>query len=131
MDKNRLVTELFFERPTFVEVSKIAKALEKGGVKVILMPPEDRGINAHLVVENEDIQKARDIIKKMGLPFIEKDVLIITLENVPGTLASATRKISETGVNLTYAFSVTMSPVLSYVLFGTEDNKAALRALSK
>jgi len=130
MDKNRLVTELFFERPTFTEVSKIAKALEKGGVKVILMPPEDRGINAHLVVENEGLPKARDIIKKMGLPLMEKEVVLITLENVPGTMAAATRKISENGVNLTYAFSVAMTPVLSYVLFGAEDNKAALKALS-
>jgi len=131
MEKNRLVTELFFERPTFKEVSKIAAALETAGLKVILMPPEDRGINAHLVVENADLPTAREIIKKMGLPVIEKEVLLITLENVPGTLATATRRISETGINLIYAFSVTMTPSLSYVLFGSEDNKAALKALSR
>lgn len=131
MEKNRLVKELFFEKPTFREVSRISKALEEHGVRAILMPPEDRGINAHLVVETADLPKAREIVRKMGLPVMEKEVLLITLDNVPGTLAAATRKISENGINLTYAFSVTMTPALSYVLFGSADNRAALKALSK
>lgn len=131
MEKNRLVMELFFERPTFKEVSKIAKSMADAGVRTILMPPEDRGINTHLVVEAADLPKAKEILKKLGTPAMEKEVLLITLENVPGTMAAATRKISENGINLTYAFSVAMTPELSYVLFGCEDNKAALKAISK
>lgn len=129
MEEDRIVTELFFERPAFKEVSKVAKSLEKQGIKPILMPPEDRGISAHLIVENSDLPKVRQVIKDLGLNASEKEVIIIKLENRPGTMADAAKKISDRGVNLTYAFSVTMTPTLSYVLLGASDNVAALKAL--
>ncbi len=129
MDEDRIVTELFLEKPNFKEVSKVAKALEGIGVKSIIMPPEDRSINTHLIVENLDLPKVRPVLKKLGVSAMEKEVIIIRLENRPGTMADAAKKISDKGVNLVYAFSVTMTPTLSYVLLGASDNKQALKAL--
>ncbi len=131
MAENRLVTELFFERPSFEEVSKVAHSLEEAGLKVMLLPPEDRGINTHLVVENADLGKVHEVLERMGINTKEKEVVLIELKNSPGTLAETTKRISDKGINLIYAFSVTMSPEKSYVLFGSEDNKAALKALSE
>ena len=131
MDEDRLVIELFFEKPSFAEVSKVAKAFTEAGIKNILMPPEDRSINTHLVIEKADVPKAKDKLKAMGVETQEKEVIIIKLENRPGTMADAAKKISENGINLTYAFSVSMTPTLSYVLLGADDNKAALAALKK
>ena len=73
---DRLVTEIFFEKPNFEEVSKMAKSLEEVGLKTILLPPEDRGINTHLVVENADLEKARERFKSMGVKFSEKEVTV-------------------------------------------------------
>ena len=129
MEDNRIVTELFLERPNFKEVSKIAKALEQAGVKSIVMPPEDRGINTHLIIESADVPKAKKKLKDLGVEVQGKEVVIIRLDNRPGTMAEATKKISDRGVNLVYAFSVAMTPTMSYVLLGATDNKAALRAL--
>lgn len=129
MDEDRIVTELFFEKPTFKEVSKFAKMLDGDGVKYLLMPPEDRGISTHLVVENPDLPKVRKKIKELGLVAIEKEVILIKLDNRPGTMADAASKIAKNGINLTYAFSVAMNPTLSYVLLGSSDNHAALKAL--
>ncbi|MEW6748479.1 MAG: ACT domain-containing protein [Candidatus Micrarchaeota archaeon] len=131
MDEDRLVVEFFFEKPSFAEVSKVAKAFSEAGIKSILMPPENRGINTHLIVEKADLQKAKAKLKAMGIEVQEKEVIIIKLENRPGTMADAAKKISENGINLTYAFSVSMTPTLSYVLLGSDDNKAALAALKK
>ncbi len=131
MGEDRLVTELFLEKPNFKEVSKVAKALEQEGLKSIVMPPEDREINTHLIVENSDLDKVRKKLKDMKVKFIEKEVIIIRLENKPGTMAAAAKKISDRGINLLYAFSVTMSPSMSYVLLGTADNKGALKALAE
>lgn len=130
MEKNRIVVELFLEKSNFKEALRVSKALESDGVKVILMPPEDREINTHLVIERADMQKTRDMLKKLNLRVVEKEVIIITLENKPGTMADAASKISSKGINLVYAFSVAMTPTLSYVLLGTADNEAALKALS-
>ncbi|MDD5171791.1 MAG: hypothetical protein PHF60_02030 [Candidatus ainarchaeum sp.] len=126
---NRIVTELFLERPSFKEVSKVAQSLASGGVKSIVMPPEDRGINTHLIVESSDLPKARKKFKELGMTAVEKEVVLIELENRPGTMAEVTNRISSKGVNLTYAFSVAMNPKLSYVLFGGPDNPSILKAL--
>jgi len=131
MGENRIVTELFFERPVFAEVSKVAKELENAGLKVIMLPPEDRGINTHLVVETSDTEKAKEICNGMGVNVTDKESILIALENRPGTMAAAAMKMSEKGINLKYAFSVTMGPEKSYILIGAEDNQAALKALEE
>jgi hypothetical protein len=129
MGENRIVTELFLEKPNFKEVSKVAKSLEQKGIKCIVMPPDDREINTHLVVENKDLPQVREVIKSLGAEAVEKEVILIRLENRPGTMAEAAKKISDNGINLVYAFSVAMTPTMSYVLLGTADNRAALKAL--
>lgn len=129
MDEDRIVTELFFEKPSFQEVSRVATALKGAGVNAIVMPPEDRGINTHLIVENADMEKTREKLKELGVKTEEKQVIIIKLDNRPGTMADAAKKISDRGINLVYAFSVAMTPTLSYVLLGAADNEAALKAL--
>lgn len=126
---DRLVTELFFERPGFEEVQKMSKALDEVGVKSILLPPDDRGINTHLVVENADLAKAKEKLDSMGAKYSMKEVMLLRLENRPGTMAEAAVKISQKGINLTYAFSVAMDATHSYVLLGADDNKSALEAL--
>lgn len=129
MGENRIVTELFLEKPNFKEVSKVSKSLEAEGVKCIMLPPDDREINTHLVVENKDLPVIRKVVKKLGIIAIEKEVILIKLDNRPGTMAEAAKRISDKGINLVYAFSVAMTPTMSYVLLGTADNHAALKAL--
>ena len=126
---NRLVTELFFEKPNFAEVSKISVMLNENGINTILLPPEDRNINTHLVVEQPDLEKAKQLLSEKGIEFIEKEVMLLRLENKPGTMAQAAMKIAEKGINLTYAFSVTMDDTYSLVLLGSDDNKKALESL--
>jgi len=128
MVEKRIVTELYFEKQDFTDVSKVAMQLGKNGVNALLMPPEDRGINTHLVVENADLPKARQIMHTLGLSVNEKEVVLAKLENRPGTMAEASGKLAASGINLLYAFSLTMNQK-SYALFGTSDNKKALEAL--
>ena len=129
MEKNRIVTELFFEKPSFENVSQIAKQLEDVGIKTMLLPPNDRKVNTHLIVDPSDLEKARAKLNELGVKTQEKEVMLIYLENKPGSMAEMLKKISDKGINLTYAFSVAMNPEMSFVLLGAEDNKAALELL--
>lgn len=131
MEKNRLITEFFFEKQSFEEVSKVAKSLEETGVKTMLLPPDDRNINTHLIVEMEDKEKAKSRLVELGIPAKEKEVMLITLENKPGTMAETVMRVSQEGINLTYAFSVAVSPTTSYFLLASEDNEKALAVLNK
>jgi hypothetical protein len=129
MEPNRIVVEIFLEKSSFKEVEKVAKALEEIGIKPILMPPEDRGINTHMVIEKSDLAKAKDKFKQLKVKAVDKEIIIITMVNTPGMMAEAAGKISARGINMNYAFSVPMTANLSYVLLGTENNDAALKAL--
>ena len=129
MGENRIVTELFLDKPTFEEVSKIARALQELNIRTIVMPPEERKINTHLVVENSDLEKVRNVLDQLGVIASEKEVVLIKLENKPGTMADAATKVSNKGINLNYAFAVSMDEEMSYVLLGTSNNKKALEAL--
>jgi len=129
MEPNRIVVEIFLEKSSFKEVEKVAKALEEIGIKPILMPPEDRGINTHMVIEKSDLAKAKDKFKQLKVKAVDKEIIIITMVNTPGMMAEAAGKISARGINMNYAFSVPMTASLSYVLLGTENNDAALKAL--
>lgn len=127
--KNRIVSEIFLEKPNFREVSKVSQMLNQEGINTILLPPEDRNINTHLVVELNDLPKVREIIHGLGIDFMEKEVILIRLENRPGTMAEAATKIASRGVNLNYAFSVTMNDLYSLVLIGSDDNLEAVKSL--
>jgi len=98
-------------------------------MSVMLLPQEDRGINTHVIVESSDVGKVHNLLGKLGISAKEKEVVLVALENRPGTMANTTRKVSETGVNLTYVFSVAVNPQKSYVLFAGDDNQAVLNAL--
>lgn len=129
MAEDRIVTQLFFEKPNFEEVAKVAKQLEQAGVKSMIMPPEERGITTVLVVETKDAITARAKLKELGVKANEKEAVLIKLDNRPGTMADAAKKISDNGINLLYAFSVAINSQTSYVLLGTADNQAAIKAL--
>ncbi|MBN1170041.1 hypothetical protein JXA56_03375 [Candidatus Micrarchaeota archaeon] len=127
---DRIMTEIFLEKPNFKEVSKVSRILGEHGIKAIILPPEDRNINTHLVVEQSDLAEARKLLGEMGAVYVEKEVILIRLENKPGTMAMAATKIAEKGINLTYAFSVTMNDKYSLILLGSDDNKEAIKALT-
>ncbi len=127
--KNRLVVEIFLEKPNFKEVSRVSHILNQDGINTLLLPPEDRNINTHLVVEPEDLPAVREHLKQIGMDYMEKEVILIKLDNRPGTMAEAATKIAQNGINLTYAFSVTMNDSYSLVLLGSDDNAKALKSL--
>lgn len=130
MDESRIVTVLFLEKHNFEEMTKAARSLDGAGIKSILLPPEKKGVPTHLVVEQEDSARALAALNKAGLTVKPKELVLIPLQNTPGTMAEATKKISDTGINLTYAFCVAISDKRSYMLLDTADNKNAVELLN-
>jgi hypothetical protein len=129
MSENRIVTELLLEKSYLKAVSDAAGMLEKNGISAMVASSDDPRSNSHLVVENKDLPKAREALRNAGLTADEKEVVLARVENRPGTLAEAMRKVAAAGINLTYAFSLYIREQ-PYVLFCSSDNKKALDALS-
>jgi len=131
MDESRIVAELFLEKPRYEEIAKASKSLESAGIKSMMLPPENRGVPTHIVVELSDAKRAEDVLSRLGIPAKTKEVLLIPLENKPGTMADMTKKVSSTSVNLTYAFCIAVSSKRSYMLLDSADNAAILEILKK
>ncbi len=126
MQKPRLAYEITLEKPTFDYIQRASEILERYNIYSLTLPFEDRNINTHLVVESKDLERSIDLLRANGFDPMEKQVLVMEIENRTSKLAEIVRKISNQKINLLYAFSVSINPSTSYLLLGTSDNKKAI-----
>lgn len=126
---NCLATELFMENSVFSEVSRVAGILRQNGIRTFMLPPDERGINVHLVVETPDVPKSREILRKHGISAMEREIVVVRMADIPGTMAHTTKKLAAAGVNINYAFSAATTHGVCYALFSTSDNRKALAAV--
>jgi hypothetical protein len=92
-------------------------------VNILAMALESAG-QLRLVVDNHVHGAA--VLREHHHQVTERDVILVTIPNTPGSLAPALRLIGDAGVNVEYAYGggPDMSPTASIVL-GVDD---ALRA---
>lgn len=88
---------------------------------------QDFGI-LRLICENvDDVEK---ILKDGGYLTVITDVLVTSIKNVPGALASITEALSEADVSVEYVYEFpTVSENILFV-FRVDDNKVAAAALA-
>ena len=68
---------------------------------------EGRG-EIHILVE--DIQGAKDVLSAAGFELgPERDVVLVTLQDVPGSLGAKTKKLADAGVNIDLLYIATSS----------------------
>ena len=93
------LTVILEDRPG--TMAAMGEALGKAGINVDGLcgfPCEGRGVG-HILVE--DAAGARRALEEIGLEVSgERDVLILEVENRPGSLGEIAKKIADAGVNL-------------------------------
>ncbi len=63
---------------------------------------KDRSV---LRLVTDDMKKTKRVITSMNLPFIEDDVLLVTMRNQPGALANVCEQLAIEHINIDYAYS--------------------------
>jgi hypothetical protein len=53
----------------------------------------------------DDVTKARSVLKNMGVPFSEADVVLLELRNQPGAMAHVCETLAGQHINVEYAYS--------------------------
>ena len=100
----------------------MAEALGKAGVNIegiCGFVVGGKGVG-HVLVE--DVTKARQALQSVGTRVTgEQDVLVLEIEDKPGSLGKVTRKIADAGVNLSTVYLATKTRV---VLGGRDLEKA-------
>ena len=78
----------------------------------------------------EDNVKAKNVLKSKKYDVREEDIVLVSLDNKPGTLAQLTKKIADAGVDLTLIYGSTADKgKTSNLAIVSENNNAALAAI--
>lgn len=111
------------------EFARHADAIAKRGINlsnVICLGIGDRGGAAFFAKDEAGLRTA---LNDAGIAFREVPVLTASLEDKPGTVASAARSLGDAGVNIELLAPVGMSDRKVTVAFGVDKLEEARRAL--
>ena len=118
------LTVILEDRPG--TMAAMGEALGRAGINVDGLcgfPCEGRGVG-HILVE--DAAGARRALEAIGLEVSgERDVLILEVENRPGSLGEIAKKIADAGVNLDLVYVAANNRLV----FGADDLDKARAAL--
>ena len=85
----------------------------------------------HIVLEPRVAKKAAKALRKEGFKVIDSDVLIVRTKDVPGELAKVCRLLSDNGVGVTNAFSISRSSGEGLDALSTTDNAKARKLIKE
>ena len=86
-------------------LAQVTESIAKAKINIQALSMMDSSEHGVLRFVCDDKDKAREVLKKNNNDFTETEVLVLTLPNQPGSLASLARKLSEAHVNIAYAYT--------------------------
>jgi hypothetical protein len=121
------LTVILQDRPG--ELARLGQATGEAGVNIQGMcafTGEGRGI-IHLLFEDDQSGVARKALEQAGMGVAdEREVLVIDVQDQPGTLGGLARSLSEAGVNIELAYT-TFGGIR--LVIATDDMNSAREAL--
>jgi hypothetical protein len=91
-------------------LAQVTRALAEEKLNIVamtLVDSQEHGV-LRFVAENEPV--AREVVKKLGLPMTETEVLVLELSNRPGALAGVAGLLGENHININYAYVTSGAP---------------------
>jgi hypothetical protein len=85
-------------------MANVLSALAREKVNLIAMTVMDSHDRNALRVVAEDLPRARRVIKALGAPFTETDVVMVELRNQVGALAHVCEVLAGEHINIDYAY---------------------------
>ncbi len=104
------------------EMAKVAV-----NITAIMAAPQQEG-GVRLVAQ--PLATAKRVLDAMQLPYTEEEVLAIRVNDKPGALGKATRKLAEKGINIVYAYgSIVKGEERALIVLGVSDVARAAEVL--
>ena len=110
-------------------LAAVCEALGTGGVNIGAAYGVAAGATGSLAFLAEDEAGARAILEARGLTYREVALVDAAIEDRPGTLAAAARRIADAGLNVETMFATGMDGDKAIFAFGVSDPAAARAAL--
>lgn len=120
-------TVIFEDRPG--QLARLGRTAGDAGVNIrglAAFTGEGKGV-VHVLVDDDSVDRCREALERAGMGVAdERKVLVVDLEDRPGTLGELTRQLAEANVNIDLAYP-TFGGVK--IVIATEDLKAARSVL--
>jgi hypothetical protein len=112
-------------------LARVCEALGEAKINIYAVTISDTVDHAVVRMIVSEPKKALDLFEEHGTLVVESDVLLLSGDNKPGSLAKIARKLGDVGVNIEYAYCATSPNSRSGLLVLRVDNpKKALKALN-
>jgi hypothetical protein len=113
------------------ELARITEAIAQKGIDITSFSGATSGDTGSVALLTNDEAGTRSAIQAGGFKVREIEVVPTSLENRPGTLAEAARRLADAGVNIEAALPTGMSGNNVIVAFATSDPAKARQALGE
>jgi hypothetical protein len=121
------VTVILHDRPG--ELARLGEVTGTAGANIrglAAFTGESRGV-IHLLFDDEDVPRARAALEQAGMGIAdEREVLVVDIEDRPGTLGELARELAEANVNIELAYTTFGREKLVIATDDLENARAAL-----
>jgi hypothetical protein len=109
------------------ELARMTDALHKDGVNIRTISTEPHAEVVRIVTADPD--KSRESLRRAGLEFSERNLLVAKLKDEPGELARVSGALAREGVNIDAAYMLDRDSKHVHVAFAVSDEEKAKNIL--
>jgi len=109
------------------ELARVTDALHKDGVNIRTISTEPHAEVVRIVTADPD--KSRESLRRAGLEFSERNLLVVKLKDEPGELARISGALAKEGVNIDAAYMLDKDSKHVHVAFAVSDEDKAKNIL--
>jgi hypothetical protein len=113
------------------ELARLAEAIAQKGINITALAGSTVGDQGAISILTNDEAGTRSAIQGIGCTFREIELVSASLEDRPGTLAMAARRLGDAGVNIESLFATGMDGGKITMAIGVTDAAAARSALGE
>ena len=86
-------------------LARVAELLGGAKINILAMNCAKFGVHGVIQLVVDDIEKAREILDRVRIPYTEQDVLYLELQNTPGCLGEFAAKLAARDINVTAGYA--------------------------
>jgi hypothetical protein len=107
----------------------LTRALAEKGINLRAISGGGTGACAYTVLETDDDDATRAVLRSSGYPYVDGEALIVAVEDKPGGLAAIAEKLAAAGVDIRGVLFVGRTDGSVETAFSVDDVARARRAL--
>lgn len=113
-------------------LAHVCDELARAEVNILALTISDTVDHSVVRMIVSDTEKAMTIFEEFGTLVVDNDVLLMEIDNQPGSLSKIAHRLSEADINIEYAYLATGGVShRGLLVLRTDDSEAALEVLSK